>query len=150
MTVHQYADHLEVFFEGKIVEKIPRLRGEQTARIDYRHIIWSLVRKPGAFARYRWREELFPTPVFREAYDRLKQWRGERADIEYVRVLHLAASTMESQVEWALSQLLQTEGRFDYARVKALAAPEERVVPEVHIPAPDLGQYDQLLEGGQR
>ena len=60
---------------------------------------WSLVRKPGAFARYRYREELFPTMTFRRAYDALVGWRGDRADIEYVRILHLAASTMESDVE---------------------------------------------------
>jgi hypothetical protein len=28
------------------------------ARIDYHHAIWSLAKKTGAFARYRWREEL--------------------------------------------------------------------------------------------
>ena len=33
-------------------------------RIDYRHVIHSLVRKPGAFARYRWREDLFPGVLF--------------------------------------------------------------------------------------
>ncbi len=48
-----YADYLEVYYKGQMVERLERVRGEQKARIDYRHIIWSLVRKPGAFARYR-------------------------------------------------------------------------------------------------
>ena len=39
--------------------------------IDYRHLIASLLRKPGAFAAYQYREELFPRPVFRQAYDAL-------------------------------------------------------------------------------
>jgi len=30
------------------------------------------VRKPGAFARYRFREALFPSLVFRQAYDALE------------------------------------------------------------------------------
>ena len=42
------------------------------------------MRKPGAFARHRFREQLFPTMHFRLAYDALRQWRGERADVEYV------------------------------------------------------------------
>ena len=41
-----------------------------------RHVIGSLVRKPGAFARYRFREQMFPTMTFRLAYDALKRWRG--------------------------------------------------------------------------
>jgi hypothetical protein len=32
-------------------------------------VIWSLIRKPGAFARYVYREEMFPSLAFREAYD---------------------------------------------------------------------------------
>jgi len=85
VEVRQYASVLEVRYAGRVVETMPRLRGGQEARIDYRHVIWSLVRKPGAFARYRYREELFPSLVFRCAYDRLRQWRGERADVSRVR-----------------------------------------------------------------
>ena len=61
-----------------------RVRGEGEANVNYRHVIGSLVRKPGAFARYRFREQLFPTMHFRLTYDALRQWRGERADVEYV------------------------------------------------------------------
>ena len=73
--------------------------GAGEADIDYRHVIGSLVRKLGAFARYRYREQMFPTGTFRLAYDALREWRGERADVDYVRILHLAATTMESEVD---------------------------------------------------
>ena len=79
------------------------------------------MRKPGAFARYRFREQMFPTMTFRLAYDALKRWRGERADVEYVRMLHLAATTMESTVDSALALLLEAGEPFDYATVKELA-----------------------------
>ena len=69
VKVHQYADYLEVYYKDHLVERLEQARGERKARIDYRHIIWSLVRKPGAFARYRFKEHLFPTPVFRLAYE---------------------------------------------------------------------------------
>jgi hypothetical protein len=147
VEVRQYANHLEVVYNDKVTESFPRLRG-RTVRIDYRHVIWSLVRKPGAFARYRFREELFPTLTFRRAYDAFVGWYGERADIEYVRVLHLAASTMETTVGASLTELLEGGSRFDYAAVKALADPEPRSVPNVQIPPPDLTQYERLLAGG--
>jgi len=149
VEVRQYADVLEVYYGDHLIETMPRLRGDKDVRIDYRHVIWSLVRKPGAFARYKYREELFPTMTFRRAYDALVEWRGERADVEYVRVLHLAASTMEVRVERALEQLLATGTRFDYAAVKGLAAPERTVVPDISIGTPDLARYDRLLGGAR-
>jgi hypothetical protein len=148
VEARRHPDTVEVFYRGKLVETMPRIHGDKDHRIDYRHIIWSLVRKPGAFARYRFREELFPTLVFRRAYDALRSSRGERADVEYVRVLHLAASTMESTVEQALLTLLQAGAPFDYAAVRAIASPDRPAVPVLGIPEPDLGAYDQLLAGG--
>ena len=88
--------------------------------------------------------------MFRQAYDALRSFRGDRADIEYVRILHLAASTMESTVEHALDGLLRDGKPFDYAAVRALASPEKPLVPDVRIPKPDLGVYDALLVGGAR
>jgi len=148
VKVRQHPDTIEVYFKGQLTATMPRLRGDRYHQIDYRHVIWSLVRKPGAFARYRFREELFPSLVFRRAYDALVDARGERADVEYVRILHLAASTMQSDVERVLETLLVRGERPDFATVKSLAAPEKPVVPELHIPAPDLSVYDRLLAGG--
>jgi hypothetical protein len=150
VDVRQHPDIIEVFYRGQLVETIGRLHGDGDHRIDYRHVIWSLVRKPGAFARYRYREDLFPSMTFRRAYDALVARRGDRADIEYVRILHLAASTMESLVEAALARLLESGEPLDYAAVKALASPEPPAVPEVAIPMPDLSVYDGLLVGGAR
>jgi transposase InsO family protein len=143
VDVRVHPDIVEVRFHGKLTERMPRLRGDKGHRVDYRHIIWSLVRKPGAFARYRYREDLFPSLIFRRAYDALRGF-GERGDVEYVRILHLAASTYEATVETALALLLERGGSFDYVAVKALASPEQPVVPSITIPPPDLAQYDRL------
>jgi hypothetical protein len=143
-----YPDVVEVRFANKTVETMPRLRGEDMHRIDYRHVIWSLVRKPGAFAAYRFREDLFPSMTFRRAYDDLRGRRGDRADVEYVRILHLAASTTERSVDDALAALLEKGDTFDYAAVKAIAQPAEPSIPHVEIGKPDLASYDQLIAMG--
>jgi hypothetical protein len=132
----------------KPVAVMPRLRGAQAHAIDYRHVIWSLVKKPGAFAAYRFREDLFPTLVFRRAYDALRAGRGDRADVEYVRILHLAASTTERSVDEALASLLERGEPFDYAAVKAISQPNTPAIPEVRIGSPDLASYDALLAAG--
>ena len=149
VDVRLYPDHIEVYYKGHLVERMERIRGKGEARIDYRHIIGSLVRKPGAFARYRFREQMYPTHTFRLAYDAMRGWRGERADVDYVRILHLAATTMEADVERALRRLLASRVRFDYAVVKRLAAPAYPEIPEVELSGEvDLGVYDRLLAGG--
>jgi hypothetical protein len=139
-------DHLEVYFAGKLVEQLPRIRGQRPARIDYHHVIWSLVKKPGAFARYRWREELFPSLVFRRVYDALRNFHGERADAEYVRILYMAATSGEVIVERTLRELLEGADRFDADWVRHVVRPERPSVPTVAIGAPDLKVYDALLE----
>ena len=50
VDVRLYADHIEVYYKDHLVERMERIRGSEEARIDYRHIIGSLVRKPGAFS----------------------------------------------------------------------------------------------------
>lgn len=151
VEVRQYANEVEVVYGGQVVERMPRLRGGREHRIDYRHVIWSLVHKPGAFARYRYREELFPTSAFREAYDALVRFRGERADVDYVRTLHLAASTLECTVERALCELLAERVPFDYGTIRERAVPTKPEVPQLTTPeVPDLGVFDALLAEGMR
>jgi hypothetical protein len=143
--VRLHPDTVEVRYGTKVVASMPRLRGMAQHRIDYRHVIWSLVRKPGAFPQYRYREELFPSLVFRRAYDALRSRRGDRADVEYVRILHLAASTSEALVERVVGELLEGERAWDYATVRGLARPETPPLPEVRVEPPDLRAYDRLL-----
>jgi transposase len=147
VEVRLYAETVEVFYAGERVCAMERLRGSGNARIDYRHLIFSLVRKPGAFARYRYREALFPTVTFRRAYDALVERLGEEADLPYVRILHLAATTTESGVEEALSTLLERGELAGWEDVKERVRPETPTIPECQIPAVDLRAYDFCLEG---
>ncbi len=146
VRVHVSEQRLAVYHGGVLQLEVERLRGEGGHRINYRHVIWSLVQKPGAFARYRYREELFPSLTFRRAYDALTARRDAwKADLEYLRILHLAASTLECDVEQALGQLLEAGQCPDTDIIKRLVAPETIAVPVVEMPAVDLTSYDHLL-----
>jgi hypothetical protein len=143
-----HAETIEVWLGEERIITMERLRGVGQAKIDYRHMIWSLVRKPGAFARYQYREALFPTLTFRRAYDALCAHAGGRADVEYVRILHLAAGTSEATVDQALQQLLTGDRLRDYAQVRAAVKPETIEVPVSTIEEPDLESYDMLTSVG--
>jgi len=146
VRVRIFDERLEVFFGGAPQLTVARLPGRHGHRINYRHIIWSLVRSPGAFERYRYRDDLFPTPVFRRAYDALRDAQEVRtAEVEYVRILHLAASTMESDVDQALERLLAARTVPTAEQVRALVSPERPEVPALAVGAVDLAEYDGLL-----
>ncbi|MBM4356347.1 MAG: IS21 family transposase [Deltaproteobacteria bacterium] len=140
VKVRIYEDRLEVYYKDVLQLTTERLVGRNGRRIDYRHVIWSLVRKPGAFPRYKYREEFFPSVIFRKAYDILAEaLASERqADINYLRILHLAASEMECEVETALELLLE-QGTTPLAdEVKELVKPREPELPEIPVPRVDL------------
>jgi hypothetical protein len=140
------AETVEGFVGSSLAFKLPRLIGKQQHRIDYHHIIWSLVRKPGAFAAYRYRDDLFPTTTFRLAYDRLVEEGAKRADQEYVRILHLAATTCETEVETALALLLETRTPPTFDAVRDLVhLPSPSAIPLIQAPPLDLSTYDQLI-----
>jgi hypothetical protein len=137
---------IEVVYADKTVWQGPRLVGKHRHAINYRHVIWSLVRKPGAFARYRYKEDLFPTTTFRRAYEALERKEaGIKADAAYLRLLHLAASTLESEVDAALQLLLEQGLVPDPDTVKELVSPSRPPAPSLAIPDVDLRAFDQLL-----
>lgn len=144
-----YADHIEVWYAQQRVERLPRLRGRGKHRIDYRHIIDWLVRKPGAFANYCYRDDLFPSSRFRLVYDRLLEQQPERAAKEYLGILYLAARESETGVEIILEQLLRTGGPWSAAAVEQAVQRSDKAlsVTEVVVAPVDLAQYDALLEG---
>lgn len=140
-------DRIMVLYGKRLIQEMPRLSGKGQTAINYRHVVGHLIRKPGAFANYRFREDLFPSVVFRKAYDRLIEGdlsKGERA---YLRVLNLAAMESESEVAAALEALLEEGLVPDLEAVKDLLLPPVIQYPAVSVSAPNLAVYDDLLIG---
>lgn len=149
IQIRLYVDQLEIWYGQKKADTMPRLRGEGRHAINYRHIIDSLVRKPGAFENYRYREDLFPTTRFRIAYDHLKKHHSLRAAAkQYLDILYLAARVSEISVDEALRVMIEKGIRPDAENVKAVINSDQPIPPAtiVHIPAVDLTTYDELLK----
>ena len=144
-----YAERIDVWHGQKKVEEMPRLLGRGGHRIEYRHIIGWLVRKPGAFAAYRYRDDLFPGLCFKTAHDRLREEQPLRATKEYLGILQCAALEGEARTRAVLEAMLaadETPRAVEVkARVTAGGAPPELAMGRV---APvNLAAYDTLLEG---
>lgn len=147
VIIHMFDDRLEIFHGNVLQFTVERLRGKNQVKINYRHVIGSLLKKPGAFAHYKYRDELFPSLTFRRAYDCLVQSTpGNKADLAYLRILHVAATEQESQVEQALIALLEDKQLPSLETVRcALAIPTSSPVPAMSEPKVDLHTYDRLL-----
>jgi hypothetical protein len=141
-----YENRVEIHYHGVHQLSMPRLTGEGKHAVNYRHVIDSLLRKPGAFRHYRYRSDLFPTAAFRWAYDTLCEHCSPRtADLEYLRVLSHAARTMESGVDKALVELKQ-RGILPRWNAVAEFAPAPRPdLPDLPALEVDLAEYDHLL-----
>jgi hypothetical protein len=139
-------DEVAVYHGSEFVVRHPRGTGK-TPQVDYRHVIHSLVRKPGAFRNCAYREQLFPDRVFRQAYERLRRHEERRADAHYVQVLALAAERGEAAVSAILAECLRNgeiplpEHVEDVLCTTASPATAATMAPFT----PQLGAYDRLL-----
>ncbi len=143
------ADFIEVWYGEVLVQRMPRIIGSGKHAVNYRHVIDSLVRKPGAFENYQYRADMFPTSHFRMAYDWLCQGRNARAAArEYLKILQLAARDSQDAVQDTL-RLAITENAPISAKVIRLAVEAHQQVPpvtDVTVETPDLQDFDSLLQ----
>ena len=150
VDVRQYEWHIEIYFKNVLQVKTEKMLGQHQHNIDYRHVIWSLVAKPGAFACYRYRDEMFPSLIFRQAYDKITQGEtSTKKDLEYLRILHLAALISEDEVKVALDLLIEQKGQINYENVKTLveiAKPKSQNYPMPY--KVELINYNKLIVGG--
>jgi hypothetical protein len=83
---------------------------------------------------------------FRRSYDALVEGPVRAPELEYARILHLAARTMECKVSAALQDLLGRGQLPSYELVRALVEPPELTAcPELELVVPDLDAYDGLI-----
>jgi len=148
IEVRVHAEMLEVWYGGGFIERIPRLRGSSKHHIQYRHIIDSLVRKPGAFAHYRYQSDLFPSVIFRVAYDYLREHDSASADRQYVRILQVAAQESEQRVDEALRYLVGHGETITVERVREwVGSPVSFDCRHIEVDPVEISIYDSLLEG---
>jgi transposase len=136
---------VRIYYNSHLLAECPKQQPGGRC-INYRHIVFHLLRKPGAFRNYQYREELYPRAVFRRAYDELLVWNDEKADKSYLQILHLAVMEGEDQVAVALELLFESDQLPLLERVEELCK-RKVVVPEIHVRPADLSVYDGLLKG---
>lgn len=135
------------YHRGELVERLEKGRGDSGVRVNWRHVIGELMRKPGAFERWRHRESLFLSALWRAYYDGLKE-KGSagRAERDYLNTLHLVLEHGQEAVEEVLRQLGAAASleavRMGLGALSA-GAPGGAAQPQLVV---DLSAYDGLVQ----
>jgi transposase len=150
LKVEVYERELKLYSGRERLLVLPRHCGDRGMVLDYRHVIDHLLRKPGAFERYRYREQLYPSRSFREAYDHLVSQHGQRGGaVEYLRLLKLASEVGESDIEVMLADFLSPPyPAWSVGELRRRLQPEPQSQMEVIELQPEWHSYDALLSPG--
>jgi hypothetical protein len=142
-----YEGELKLYSGRELLLTLPRRHSDRGMVLDYRHVIDHLLRKPGAFERYRYREQLFPGEMFRPAYDYLVAQRGPRRGVvEYLQLLKLTSQVRQSDVELMLIDFLSPPGAtWNVEQIRQALVPQARPALAVAELRPEWTSYDALL-----
>jgi hypothetical protein len=151
LRVLVYDDRLECFWHGEQVAVLPRKarQGDRRERVvNYHHIIESLVKKPGAFPRLTYRDQVHPSPVWRQTWEALAAALDERsASRTYLGLLLIAhRAGCEDVLGAELARLRAADQLPDLEALRArFLPPHAAEPPPILVIIPDASIYDQLL-----
>ena len=152
LKVRLYSAHLEAWSGGVKVFECERLyantRDRHPRRIDWRHMLPTLKRKPGAFARWSLRDAMFPRSEYARAWEHISAQLPERQACRLmVDLLDLADRfAVVAELARELEALQERRELPDIEVLRRRLAPRQALMPEVQVVLPSAADYDTLLE----
>ena len=151
LKVRLYSAHLEAWLGGVRVFECERLYGSvairHPKRIDWRHMLPSLKRKPGAFARWVLCDAMFPRSEYAQTWQRLRERLEERSACRLmVDLLDLAdRANVVTELAAVLADLHECAVLPDIEQLRERFAPRVPCMPSVQVVLPATAVYDELL-----
>ena len=157
LSVHLRHDRLDLFLRSHYVETLPRLHAQKgqsgpLRRIDFRHVIESLRRKPRALLRAQLQGDLLPGEPWRQLWRQLlAALPPDEAAKVMVDALHVAAKAgdlaaveryLRRQLRSGAISLTALRTHYGLRPPRGLAA-----MPQLQISEHQLSSYDELLGG---
>jgi transposase InsO family protein len=152
LKVRLYNAHLEAWLGGVKVFECERLYGttrdRHPKRIEWRHMLPSLKRKPGALARWVLRDAMFPRSEYARAWQHLRERLDERSACRLmVDLLDLAdQANVVAELAGVLAELMEQGKLPDIEALRSRFAPRAPLMPSVQVVLPAAAVYDELLE----
>jgi hypothetical protein len=158
LRIHLYQDRLVCLVSNQQVAELPRVyanakSGKRRAHaVNYRHVIDSLYKKPGAFAHCQYRDELLPNEQWRSLWQQMVQQHDlQSAGKLMVNALYLAAKLdrEHSIAVWLAHELDERTLTLRGLR-QQFEPPVTLTVHTNHFIQHSLLDYDQLLNAQGR
>ena len=150
LRVHLYDDRLDCFLGATPMMTLRRGRQPSADKgghvVDYRHVIHALRRKPMALNNLVYRDQLFPRPPYRKAFEAMCVELGDKRACKIT--VELLALAHDRACEAELAQAIDAD--LDAARLPDLALLRERFgpspasVPVIEVDLVPLSAYDEL------
>lgn len=144
-----YPKKVELYYGSVLAHQFPRGTSSPVVSINYRHLVHHLLRKPGAFVNYQYRDCLFPQLSFRKAWDCLLAEEPTQAPKTYLKILQLAAIGNENEISLALELLLENQQVPTVESVESFLENKNPEIPQVEVMEAELSGYDSLLSEPQ-
>ncbi len=150
LRVHIHPDRLEFYLGCSHVfstERVYRQGNKRARKVDYRHVIESLERKPQAFRYSQIRDDLLPTDAYKTIWEWLDETLEPRTACKTI-VSILAIAKREACEEQLGQYLLKLKGKGETPvihKLKQKFAPSANVVPDVKIHTVSGSDYNILI-----
>ena len=150
LRVHLYDDRLDCFLGSTPMMTLRRGRQPSADKgghvVDYRHVIHALRKKPMALLNLVYRDQLFPRPAYRKAFESLCAEVGDKRACKVT--VELLALAHDRACEAELAQIIDEDldaGRLpDLATLRERFGPSPASVPVIEVQLAPLSTYDEL------
>lgn len=150
LRVHLYDDRLDCFLGSTPMMTLRRGRQPSNDKgghvVDYRHVIHALRKKPMALNNLVYRDQLFPRPAYRRAFEALCADVGDKRACKVT--VELLALAHDRACEAELAGIIDADldaGRLpDLAGLSERFGPAPQSVPVIEVELVPLSVYDEL------
>lgn len=152
LQVRIYANRLEGYLGRNHVVTLPRKIAQKKKRarsINYKHVIGSLIKKPGAFRGCKYRDDLLPDDQYRHIWHYVdKTMERSVASKFMVGLLHLAA-TQDCEQELAVTviDLITNNRELSLKKLQDKFTPKNEPIPTIDVSQHTPSSYNSLIEG---
>jgi len=147
ITAHIYQNEIKIFLGCSFVFSCSRKYfNEHKSKyvIDYRHVVHSLIKKPAAFRKCQYRDEILPTEEYKQIWRYLDQTENRKiAPKIMLRLLKLAADyDCEQELGVHVINLITTKAAVVIEDIENKFNTSNPQLPKVFSKQHDIAEYD--------
>lgn len=150
LRIHLYDNRLQCFYGSELVVTLDRVYcgtgGKRGRNIDYKHVYQALMKKPSAFRRWVYRDDLLPTPAYHQIWQAADTMLDPHMACKYiVGCLTIAAKhDCEQKLADCVLQSLQSKKLPSLSDLQKQFGQCPSSTPNVEVQQHDLSSYDTL------